>query len=82
MTGKRYLTVAFGAALAVALVAPAAAQQRKTACAKIMDICMKRAGDGHAGICQDMYDQAKRTGEWPATQEPDGTTHAAVPCAP
>ena len=54
---------------------PALAQQsHKTACSKIMDMCMKRAGDGHAGVCEDMYSQARNTGVWPATAEPDGTT--------
>lgn len=62
---------------------PAAAQQqRKVACSKIMDMCMKRAGNGHAAICEDMYSQARNTGVWPSTQEPDGTKHDAVPCTP
>ena len=81
MTGKHYLSVAIGAVLAATyVVAPAAAQHRKTACSKIMELCMKRAGDGHAAICEDMYSQARRTGEWPPTQEPNGQKHDAVPC--
>jgi len=78
------LSAAAGVAcLGLALAnAPASAQERKTACSKIMDICMKRAGSGHAAICEDMYSTAKRTGAWPATQEPDGTKHAPVPCTP
>ena len=61
---------------------PAQSQQsRKPAvCSKIMDICMRRAGDGHAGVCEDMYSQARNTGVWPATVEPDGTTHPPIPC--
>ena len=75
------------AALALLLMvaggAPAAYAQAKkpVACSKIMDICMKRAGSGHAGVCEDMYSQARNTGVWPATAEEDGTTHAPVPCS-
>ena len=50
-------------------------------CQKIYDICMKRAGSGHAAICQDMFDQAKRTGLWPAAQDERGVQHDATPCA-
>jgi hypothetical protein len=69
-------------ALVTTATAPAFAQTRKTACSKIFDMCMKRAGDGHAAICEDMYESAKRTGAWQATQEPDGTRHPPVPCTP
>jgi hypothetical protein len=72
-------SVLVGTALAGA---PALAQGKKTTCAKIMDICMKRAGDGHAAICEEMYENARRTGEWQATVEPDGTKHPPVPCTP
>ena len=66
----------------LAAVSAIAQEARKTACAKIMDICMKRAGDGHAAICEEMYAEAKRTGVWQATAEPDGTRHPPVPCTP
>ena len=79
----------FAIALATALVlgvvstGSAGAQARKpVACSKIMDMCMKRAGDGHAAICEDMYSQAKNTRLWPATVEPDGSKHDPVPCSP
>jgi len=75
--------VAAALLLGFAWAGPAAAQARKpVACSKIMDLCMKRAGDGHAGICEDMYSQARNTREWPATIEPDGTRHEPVPCIP
>ena len=35
----------------------------------------------HAAICEDMYKMALSQGQWQATEEPDGTKHAAVPCA-
>lgn len=82
---RPFLPSFLAGALAVTLAGafPAAAQQgRKVACSKIMDMCMKRAGNGHAAICEDMYSQARNTGAWPPTQEPDGTKHAAVPCTP
>ena len=71
--------------MAGALVTPPAGAQdgkRPIKCSSIMDICMKRAGDGHAGICDDMYSVAKNTGHWQATEEPDGTKHGPVPCTP
>ena len=79
----RLIAAALGALLTVGCVAPSAsAQTRKpVACSKIMDMCMKRAGNGHAGVCEDMYSQARNTGVWPATAEDDGTTHAPVPCS-
>ncbi len=77
------------AALAGALffsgfASPAGAQEarKKVSCDSIMALCMKRAGDGHAGICEDMLSQARNTGRWPATQEPDGKKHPPVPCTP
>ncbi|MDE2578815.1 MAG: hypothetical protein KGL46_08435 [Hyphomicrobiales bacterium] len=56
------------------------AHERRPACASIMRICMKRAGAGHANICEDMFSQAKNSGVWPATQDEEGRHHAAVPC--
>jgi hypothetical protein len=78
----RFAAVTGVACMALAVGAPAGAQERKTACSKIMDMCMKRAGSGHAAICEDMYSTARKTGAWPATQEPDGTKHAPVPRTP
>ena len=59
---------------------PALAQQKKTTCASILAICLKRAGDGHAGICEDMHSQAVNSGTWPPTQDEQGKKYAAVPC--
>ena len=56
--------------------------RKPVSCDSIMALCMKRAGDGHAGICQDMLQQARNSGRWPATEEPNGKKHSAVPCAP
>jgi hypothetical protein len=78
----RLLALALGAILAAGWLGPSASAQTKKpiACSKIMDLCMKRAGNGHAGVCEDMYSQARNTGVWPATAEEDGTAHAPVPC--
>ena len=81
--GLSMATIAGMMILTAAAGSPAfAKQEQKIACSKIMDMCMKRAGDGAAGICEDMYSQAKNTGEWPATAEPDGTAHPPTPCTP
>ncbi|MDE2362611.1 MAG: hypothetical protein KGM42_08025 [Hyphomicrobiales bacterium] len=81
---RRLSLAAFAAALALGFAwAPAAyAQKKRVACSKIMSTCMARAGDGHAAICEDMYARAKIQGYWQATEEPDGTKHAAIPCTP
>lgn len=75
---------ALGVFAAIALAGGATAQEARKApaCASIMAICMKRAGAGHAGICEDMYRQARNTGQWPATEEPNGRKHPATPCTP
>lgn len=84
MSARPLVTATAAAAIlfAASAAGPAQAQQvrKPVACSKIMDICMRRAGDGHAGVCEDMYSQARNTGVWPATAEPDGTQHAPVPC--
>ena len=77
------------AASAVALLAPQAAgvqtahaQERKPACAALFAICMKRAGAGHAGVCEDMHAQARNSGVWPAAQDLDGKPYPPTPCRP
>lgn len=82
----KFVAVALAGALFLPVLAPTAAGaqegRKKVSCDSIMALCMKRAGDGHAGICEDMLSQARNTGRWPATQEPDGKKHPPVPCTP
>lgn len=68
-------------ALVTAASAPAEAAG-KTTCKQIFDICMKRAGSGHAAICEDMYAQARRNGQWQATEDEQGHKYPPVPCTP
>ena len=68
----------FGAAL-IAGTTPSLAQKKNTKCSSILAVCMQRA-QGHADICEDMYQSALANGYWQATTEPNGTQHPAIPC--
>lgn len=78
----QFWVVFAGVSAFVPLAAPTQAAAGKTSCEKIFKICMKRAGSGHAAICEDLYSQAKRTGVWPATEDEHGKKYAPVPCIP
>jgi hypothetical protein len=69
---------AFGATLVVS-TAPGIAAGKAAKCSSILAICLQRA-EGHAAICEDMYQTALANGQWQATEEPDGTKHPAVVC--
>ncbi len=58
MTFTRALSV-FALAIFAAGGVAQAQERKKPTCQSIMNICMKRAGSGHAGICEDMFAQAK-----------------------
>ncbi|MFV0281775.1 MAG: hypothetical protein ACK5JM_13580 [Rhodoblastus sp.] len=59
------------------------AQTRKPgSCKAIYNICMKRAGAGHAAICEDMYRSARANGEWQETIDENGVKRPPVPCTP
>ena len=81
MTFTRSLSVL---ALAVFMAGGVAQAQekKKPTCQSIFNICMKRAGDGHAAICQDMYAAAKANHQWQATVDEQGVHRAPVPCTP
>ncbi len=76
----RIITIAAAAAVLVSSAVPSLAQRKPTKCSSILAVCLQRA-PGQAGICDDMYQRAVIQGQWQATEEPDGTKHAAVPCA-
>ncbi|HMN74382.1 MAG TPA: hypothetical protein PKA55_21165 [Rhodoblastus sp.] len=81
MTFSRSL-VLFALALSVAGGAAQAQEKKKPSCQSIFNICMKRAGSGHAAICQDMFASAKANGEWQATVDEQGVHRPPVPCTP
>ncbi len=67
------------------LTASGAAQaqdRKKPSCQSIFNICMKRAGSGHAAICQDMFATAKANAEWQETVDEKGVRRPPVPCTP
>lgn len=77
-------TIALSTIASVVMVSgtlPGLAQNKRgpTKCSSILAVCLQRAG-GQAGICEDMYARALTQGQWQATEEPDGTKHAAVAC--
>lgn len=63
---------AFAAVLALAITAPASAQQHGGqqrqiyACADIHKRCVSRSTGTYVSMCDGYYADAKRTGEWPA----------------
>ena len=59
-----------------------AQEKKKPSCQSIMNICMKRAGSGHAAVCEDMFANAKAKGQWQETVDEQGVRRAAVPCNP
>jgi len=59
-----------------------AQEKRKPSCQSIFNICMKRAGSGHAAICEDMFANAKANREWQATVDEQGVHRPPVPCTP
>ncbi len=81
MTFTRSLSVLALAASLAGGVAQAQERKRPT-CQSIFNICMKRAGDGHAAICQDMYASAKANGQWQETVDEQGVRRPPVPCTP
>jgi len=78
---SRSLMVLALAALAGGGVAQAQ-ERKKPSCQSIMNICMKRAGSGHAAICEDMFANAKAKGEWQETVDEQGVRRPPVPCTP
>ncbi len=81
MTPLRSLIIVAFAVFAAGGAAQAQ-EKKKPSCQSIFNICMKRAGSGHAAICQDMFAMAKSKGEWQETQDENGVRYAAVPCTP
>ena len=81
MTFTRSLSVLALAAFMAGGVAQAQERKRPT-CQSIMNICMKRAGSGHAGVCEDMFAQAKANHQWPETEDEQGVRRPPVPCTP
>ncbi|MCB1543566.1 MAG: hypothetical protein H6872_11100 [Methylobacteriaceae bacterium] len=81
MTTAPRLTVLAFALLAASGVAQAQ-EKKKPSCRSIFNICMKRAGSGHAAICEDMYAMARSKGEWQETQDENGVRYPAMPCTP
>lgn len=75
---SRPILAVAGAILLFSTVPGQAARTAK--CSSILAVCLQRA-QGHAAICEDMYKTALASGQWQATEEPDGTKHPAVPCA-
>lgn len=59
-----------------------AQEKKKPSCQSIFNICMKRAGSGHAAICEDMFRSAKANGQWQATVDEQGVHRPPVPCTP
>ncbi|MFT4096266.1 MAG: hypothetical protein QM651_04040 [Rhodoblastus sp.] len=72
----------FALALTMTASAAQAQEKKKPSCQSIFNICMKRAGDGHAAICQDMYASAKSNGQWQETVDEQGVRRPPVPCTP
>ncbi|MFO1136642.1 MAG: hypothetical protein U1E30_15805 [Rhodoblastus sp.] len=81
MTFTRSLSVLALAAFMAGGVAQAQERKRPT-CQSIFNICMKRAGSGHAAICEEMFAQAKANHEWQATVDENGVHRGPVPCTP
>ena len=78
MLGK-ITTIAAAGAILVSSVVPGLAQRKPAKCSSILAICMQRSG-GQTTICEGMYSRAIASGQWEATQEPNGTPHPAVNC--
>ena len=76
---KIIAVAAAATAVLVASAAPGLAQRKPTKCSSILAVCLQRA-PGQTGICDDMFQRAVAQGQWQATEEADGTKHAAVPC--
>ena len=76
----RPMMIAIVGATLLASAGPSLAQRKQTKCSSILAVCLQRAA-GQAAICEDMFQRAVIQGQWQATEEPDGTKHAAVPCA-
>ena len=80
MTASRLIILAL--AIFAASGVAQAQEKKKPSCRSIFNICMKRAGSGHAAICEDMFAMARSKGEWQETQDENGVRYPKVPCTP